>query len=797
MTNLNNSNLNNSDLKFGIDRACFYSPAYYLELSALAQARGVEKDKYLIGLGQSEMAVIPPDEGIVTMAASAASKLLEHEDKSKIRTLLLATESGIDHSKSAGIYVHRLLELPANTRTIELKQACYSGTGALQLALGYLHQHPEEKVLLITSDIARYGLNTPGESSQGGGAVAMLLSQNPRLIAIEPGSGLFTEDVMDFWRPNYKEEALVEGKISCDQYLKALKECWQDYTQRTGRTFSDHQHFLYHIPFPRLAEKAHQKLSMLCHLKKPSSEETNQILNSSLAYSKKIGNCYTGSLYLGLLSLLENNSNNLSNHRVGFYSYGSGCVAEFFSGIIQDNYQDYLLISYHQNLLAERTLLNIPQYENFYSYLLNKEGQLQTLPEHTRGNYRLSKIENHQQIYIKKTPLPLSLLSKNTQDFLSRSITSRAPGKLIISGEHSVVMGAPALAIAVNKYTRTRITQATIQNNTQNNLQNNLQDTPTNNSILFNLLNIQHRDILSRDKLSSLKSRIKSGYQSFLKGEKGIRDVLEKPFELLQYTASNVLEKLGAHKDTQKDIDLGFEIHSESEIPIGCGMGSSAASIVSLNYALSQFFKSKDSSPDNSNPDNSNPQFNNAHYFEWSLDAENIQHGKSSGIDVQMALNGGMALYQKGIFTKLSCDFPWPILIINTGPSASSTGECVTHTQEVFKKNTNLIQEFSELTQNILISIQEKNLANFLKLIKHNHHLLIQLNIVPEKIQNLISKIEQAGGAAKICGAGTLIGDSAGIIFIAGLSLSQAQNLNLNFPIEQLNMAEQGVEICV
>ena len=226
-------------------------------------------------------------------------------------------------------------------------------------------------------------------------------------------------------------------------------------------------------------------------------------------------------------------------------------------------------------------------------------------------------------------------------------------------------------------------------------------------------------------------------------------------------------------------------------------MGSSAASIVSLNYALSQFFKPKNLNQNNLNPDNLNPEFNNTHYFEWSLDAENIQHGKSSGIDVQMALNGGMALYQKGIFTKLSCSFPWPILIINTGPSASSTGECVTHTQEIFKNNLNLLQEFSNLTQNILLAIQEKNLSEFLKLIKHNHQLLIKLNIVPEPIQNLILKIEQAGGAAKICGAGSLLGDSAGIIFIAGLDLAQAQNLNLNFPVEQLSMAEQGVEICV
>jgi hydroxymethylglutaryl-CoA synthase len=66
--------------------------------------------------------------------------------------------------------------------------------------------NPTKKVLLIASDIAKYGLNTSGESSQGGGAVAMILSKNPRLVAIESGSGVYTEDVMDFWRPSYRSE---------------------------------------------------------------------------------------------------------------------------------------------------------------------------------------------------------------------------------------------------------------------------------------------------------------------------------------------------------------------------------------------------------------------------------------------------------------------------------------------------------------------------------------------------------------------------------------------------------------
>src|SRR5690625_7366180 len=76
-----------------------------------------------------------PDEDIVTMAAEAAQTLLERHDATKIRQVLFATESSVDQSKAAGVFVHDLLGLPANVRSIELKQACYSGTAALQMAI--------------------------------------------------------------------------------------------------------------------------------------------------------------------------------------------------------------------------------------------------------------------------------------------------------------------------------------------------------------------------------------------------------------------------------------------------------------------------------------------------------------------------------------------------------------------------------------------------------------------------------------------------------------------------------------
>ncbi|HQW58041.1 MAG TPA: hydroxymethylglutaryl-CoA synthase, partial [Gammaproteobacteria bacterium] len=355
-------------IKVGIDAIAFYTPHYYLDLRVLAKARGVDVNKYHTGLGQEKMAVIPPDEDVVTMAADAASRVLQDVNLNDIDLLLFATESAIDQSKAAGIFVHRLLNLPARCRVVELKQACYSATAGLQMALPMLREDPNKKILLIASDVARYGLESTGESSQGGGAVAMVLSQNPRILAIEPESGFHTEDVMDFWRPNYREEAIVDGKYSCDLYLKLVQKTWEQYTDLSGRTFSDHARFCYHVPVPRLVEKAHQCLAKFNGLPKLTSLELSAQLGSSLQYGRVIGNCYTAALYLSLISLLENTLEDLAHQRIGFYSYGSGCIAEFFSGVVQKDYQDRLKKNDHQKMLENREALSEEEYTAFYNF---------------------------------------------------------------------------------------------------------------------------------------------------------------------------------------------------------------------------------------------------------------------------------------------------------------------------------------------------------------------------------------------------------------------------------------------
>ncbi len=386
-------------LKVGIDTIAFYTSRYALDLMVLAEARGVDPDKYSVGLGQHKMSVPAPDEDIVTLAANAASRALKHIDPQSIELLLFATESGIDQSKAAGIYVHHLLGLSERCRVIELKQACYSATLALQLALPFLRQHPDKKVLLIASDIARYGLGTPGESSQGCGAVAMVLSANPRILALEPEYGVVTDNVMDFWRPNYSDQAFVEGKYSSKLYLNMLEKSWQQYHAWSGRGFEEHDYYCYHVSVPKLVEKAHQHLAKITGQEKLTDEVLNAHIGHSLEYGRKIGNSYTAALYVGLTSLLDLAPEDLSGKRIGFYSYGSGCVAEYFSGVVQPGYKTVLDTAHHQQMLKERTTLKYPEYEAFYSYSYPEDGSHCETPRYQSGMFRLSGIRDHKRIY--------------------------------------------------------------------------------------------------------------------------------------------------------------------------------------------------------------------------------------------------------------------------------------------------------------------------------------------------------------------------------------------------------------
>lgn len=386
-------------LAVGIDRISFATPHYYLNLTDLANARGIDPNKFTIGIGQSEQSVPPNHQDIVTLAAQAALPLLPHIDSNRLKMLIVGTESGVDASKSSALYVQNLLKLTPWVRSIEVKEACYGGTAALMMACDYVRAHAEKdpQVLVIASDIARYGLATPGEVTQGAGAVAMLVSANPHVLKINDDSVVKSADIQDFWRPVYQDTALARGKFSTEQYIEFFCDVWQKYCAQNDCNFNDFAGLCFHLPYTKMGLKA-LKAAMdscdntcedSCDNSNLSESSRNRLLSryeTSTKYSRRVGNIYTGSLYLGLLSLFELDGLELdgleldgyahenselpplkSGDKIGLFSYGSGAVGEFFSATLVPGFKDALFAREHADMLDSRVRLSVADYEAMFS----------------------------------------------------------------------------------------------------------------------------------------------------------------------------------------------------------------------------------------------------------------------------------------------------------------------------------------------------------------------------------------------------------------------------------------------
>lgn len=380
----------------GIDKIGFYTPGYVLDLVALAKARGDEPDKYTIGIGQDYQAVIPPNEDIVTMGANAAKQIINDQDRQKIDMVIVATESGIDNSKSSAMYIQRLLGLSEFSRTIEMKQACYAGTYGLMQARDYVTLHPEKRVLVIAADIARYGLATPGEVTQGGGAVAMIVAANPKILSINHDSVYMSHDVMDFWRPLDRSEAIVDGHLSTDVYKEMFMTLWQRYVQQNHKSIDELSAFVFHLPYTKMGKKA-----LLQILPQATEQQQSLLMNhlqESQRFSRQVGNLYTGSVYLSLLSLLCHASDLQSGDDIAVFSYGSGAEAELYSVTLQPNFEEYVPKTLLHDLLEKRQVVSVATYEDIFKQQLTRS-QIDTTTAMRSTGYNLLGIQDGMRIY--------------------------------------------------------------------------------------------------------------------------------------------------------------------------------------------------------------------------------------------------------------------------------------------------------------------------------------------------------------------------------------------------------------
>jgi polyketide biosynthesis 3-hydroxy-3-methylglutaryl-CoA synthase-like enzyme PksG len=368
----------------GIESLGVYCGSAGLDLSVLAKLRKLDEDRFIKNLIATEKSVIMPFEDSITYAVNAAKQIvdeLSQEERDSIKMVITSTENGIDFSKSISTYVHDYLGLSKNCRLFEIKQACYSGTAALLTGINFVKSEYSHnyRALVITTDAYRnYNLTRDDlqdlpyyEANTGAGAVAMLISANPKLIAFDPGAnGIYGYEVWDTGRP-IPDYDVADADLSLLTYLECCEKSFKDYAKIVDNAdYEDSfRYMVYHTPFVGMVKGAHR--AMMKKFKQKSSNDIDldyeKRVEPGTFLNKRVGNIMGGSVYLALSGLLSHEQFD-ENKRIALFSYGSGCSSEFFSGVIPRGADQIVKKKNLEQHLDDRYMLGEEEYLSLFDY---------------------------------------------------------------------------------------------------------------------------------------------------------------------------------------------------------------------------------------------------------------------------------------------------------------------------------------------------------------------------------------------------------------------------------------------
>ena len=389
-------------MKIGIDAIAFDVAKLHLPIKTLANARNIDPEKLEKGLGLLKMTLPDTHQDTVVFGANALTKLiLDNQIKlSEIARIYVGTESAIDSSKPIASFLVSLIEQKFGENTlsecdvVDFTFACIGGVDAMQNCIDFVTLNPTKKAIVVTSDIAKYDLNSTGEYTQGAGAVALLIASNPRIIAFENHWATSTKGVFDFFKPYrtlskseitgndnndswfdnleaeieiHKDQPVFEGQYSNQCYMDRTRNAYFSFKKikNTSETiYNSWESIVMHLPYAFQGRRMLSEIYALDAENSVISENDSAVdyqntlkeisktdeykafvvqkLQPAELASSLIGNLYTGSIFMGLLSTLAHfydTNKDVSGKKFGFLAYGSGSKSKVFEGTIQPDWK--------------------------------------------------------------------------------------------------------------------------------------------------------------------------------------------------------------------------------------------------------------------------------------------------------------------------------------------------------------------------------------------------------------------------------------------------------------------------
>ncbi|KAL1549614.1 mevalonate kinase [Salvia divinorum] len=335
-------------------------------------------------------------------------------------------------------------------------------------------------------------------------------------------------------------------------------------------------------------------------------------------------------------------------------------------------------------------------------------------------------------------------------------VRARAPGKIILAGEHAVVHGSTAVSAAIDLYTYVSLRFPTPHDN-DDALKLQLKDVDLEFSWPVGKL----KEVLPELGIKSASSPSSCSLET----TKAIASLVEE--------LNLVDAKLGLASGISAFLWLYTSIHGEkpakvvvtSELPLGSGLGSSAALCVALSAALLSLSDSLkldfghqgwqtfgDSELDLVN--------------KWAFEGEKMIHGRPSGIDNTVSTFGNMIKFRSGELTHIKTNMPLKMLVTNT-KVGRNTSALVAGVSEraarhgsamasVFKAVDSISNEVvaiiqSPVSDDLAITEKEEKLGELMEM---NQGLLQCMGVSHGTIEAVIKTTLKYKLATKLTGAG-------------------------------------------
>ena len=232
---------------------------------------------------------------------------------------------------------------------------------------------------------------------------AKLLDQD---ISSNEAEELLAKSESKFWSDSneivevYKEEPIFEGQFSNESYKDRVFEAIEDFNNQNNRNIlTDWENIIFHLPYAfhgrrmiinkwldwmnenEIIKDVYSEIGEpksiddVDWIKKVSKSNLyRKFIEEKIAPGEKasseIGNMYTASIFMSLISTLVegvNNTKDYKDKKIGFISYGSGSKAKIFEGTVQENWVEKIKEINLFESLNKRKKISIDVYENLHN----------------------------------------------------------------------------------------------------------------------------------------------------------------------------------------------------------------------------------------------------------------------------------------------------------------------------------------------------------------------------------------------------------------------------------------------